>query len=341
MGNSDIERSGIISSGNWVVDYVKIIDQLPERDMLASIIGESVGLGGAPHNVLIGLAKMDTALDLYAGGMIGKDAGGELVMAAIDGHRIDRRFLYLNEGVSTSYTYVMTEVATGHRTFFHHRGANALLGPEHFTKINVPARIFHLGYLLLLDKLDSPDDEYGVVAARVLKNLSDSGYKVSVDVISEESNRYKMVVHPCLPYIDYLILNDLEAGKISEIPVRGPDGGVDRKSLTIAAECLIGLGVKDTVVIHFPEGSLALNKNGESIYMDSLIMQPGEIKGTVGAGDAFCAGMLYALHENWTLFDGLELANANAAISLTHPTSTGAATSLCEIRNFAKSRKRG
>jgi sugar/nucleoside kinase (ribokinase family) len=340
MENSDLDRRGIISSGNWVVDYVKIIDQLPERDMLASIIGESFGLGGAPHNVLIGLAKMDPSLELYAGGMIGMDAGGDLVIAAIDNHSIDRRFLHVNEGVSTSYTYVMTEVDSGHRTFFHNRGANALLGPEHFKNIDVPARIFHLGYLLLLDKLDSYDEEFGVVAAGVLKNLSDSGYKVSVDVISEESSRYKTVVRPCLPYIDYLILNDMEAGKISDIPVRGPGGGIDRVSLHLAAEFLIGLGVKDTVAIHFPEGSLALNRKGESVYMDSFLMHTGEIKGTVGAGDAFCAGLLYALHENWTLSDGLELANANAAISLTHPTSTGAATTLHEIRDFAKSRER-
>lgn len=335
-----MERSGIMSSGNWVVDYVKIIDHLPERNMLASIIGESAGLGGAPHNVLVGLAVMDPSLPLFAGGMIGKDKGGELVLEAVDNHSINRDFLYQEPGISTSYTYVMTETGTGHRTFFHHRGANAFLGPEHFEQIDVPARIFHLGYLLLLDKLDSPDPESGIAGAGVLRRLSEKGYKISVDVISEESDRYLTVVLPCLPFIDYLIINETEAGRISRIPLRNLRGLIDRESLGLAAKILIDNGVKNTVVIHFPEGGYALSRTGEEAYQSSFRMEPGEIKGTVGAGDAFCAGMLYAFHENWPLSRGLELANANAAISLTHPTSTGAAKSLADVLDFARSRKR-
>lgn len=333
-----MERRGIMSSGNWVVDYVKIIDHLPERNMLASIIGESAGLGGAPHNVLVGLSVLDPSMPLFAGGMIGKDSGGELVLEAIDKHKIDRKFLYQEPGISTSYTDVMTESGTGHRTFYHHRGANAFLGPEHFEPINVPARIFHLGYLLLLDKLDAPDEVFGVVGARVLKRLSEHGYKVSVDVISEESDRYLKVVLPCLPFIDYLVINETEAGRICGLQIRGLSGKVDRQTLTRAAKFLIEQGVKESVVIHFPEGGFALSKTGEQAWQPSYRMEPGEIKGTVGAGDAFCAGMLYAFHENWPLARGLELANANAAISLTHPTSTGAAKSLPEVMDFARKR---
>lgn len=333
-----MERCGIMSSGNWVVDYVKIIDHLPGRNMLASILSESAGLGGAPHNVLAGLAVLDPAMPLFAGGVIGKDAGGGLVIEAIDSYRIDRRFLFEQDGVSTSYTYVMTESGTGHRTFYHHRGANALLGPEHFTEINVPARIFHLGYLLLLDRLDAADPEFGVASAGVLSHLSESGYKVSVDVISEESDRYLTAVRPCLPFIDYLIVNETEAGRISRLPVRDGSGKMDRKILLEAGKYLIDQGVRDTVVIHFPEGGYALSRTGDQSFQHSFLMEPGEIKGTVGAGDAFCAGMLYAFHEGWPLERGLQLANANAAVSLTHPTSTGAARPLAEVLQFALTR---
>ena len=55
----------------------------------------------------------------------------------------------------------MTERGNGRRTFFHARGANALWQGDDldFKKLN--ARIFHLGYLLLLDALDEPDPRYG------------------------------------------------------------------------------------------------------------------------------------------------------------------------------------
>jgi hypothetical protein len=62
----------------------------------------------------------------------------------------------------------MTEASDGHRTFFHHRGANALWTGAglNFRKVN--ARIFHLGYLLLLDALDAPDAKFGTKAAALL-----------------------------------------------------------------------------------------------------------------------------------------------------------------------------
>ena len=70
---------------------------------------------------------------------------------------------------------------------------------------NQAQKIFHLGYLLLLDKLDNEDKEFGIVAARVLHQLQDKGFKTSVDLVSEESDRYKKIVLPCLKYINYLV----------------------------------------------------------------------------------------------------------------------------------------
>lgn len=335
MESSTDHRKGILSAGNWLVDFVKIIDRYPEPTMLASILSESVGLGGAPNNVLATLAVLDPALPLYAGGMIGTDANGDRIVAEIDRLGINRRFLYRSEHLSTSYTDVMTEKATGRRTFFHCRGANAALAPEHFSDIDVPARIFHLGYLLLLDTLDQPDPVYGVVAAGVLKGLSEKGYRISVDCVSEESDRYQSVVIPCLPYMNYLIVNEMEAGRITGINLRNKNGEIIPERLPEAASVLFAGGVKEAIAIHFPEGGYAMRRDGTGAYCKAFVMKQDQIKGTVGAGDAFCAGMLYALHESWTLEEGLRLANAVAAVSLTHPTSTGGARSLAKVLRFA------
>ena len=70
------------------------------------------------------------------------------------------------------------------RTFFHNRGANAEFGIEYIDQIDVPAKIFHLGYLLLLDKLEEPDKFYQLKAARVFHELQQKGYETSVDVVS-------------------------------------------------------------------------------------------------------------------------------------------------------------
>lgn len=208
---SVMKREGIISAGNWIVDSIKFINKYPTKGNLTTIKRVEEGLGGCSHNVLVNLAKLKTNLPLYAGGCVGNDRFGSMAIDAIRQNGIDCSNMRILEGVPTSYTDVMSEIeGTASRTFFQFRGANAELSSEMVLSMNTPARIFHLGYLLLLDKLDKEDEEYGVVAARVLKKLQKKGYKTSVDVVSEESNRFRKIVLPCLKYIDYLIINEVE-----------------------------------------------------------------------------------------------------------------------------------
>jgi sugar/nucleoside kinase (ribokinase family) len=59
-----------------------------------------------------------------------------------------------------------------------------------------------------------------------------------------------------------------------------------------------------------------------AVFAPSVKMQPEQIKGKVGAGDAFCAGALYAANQGGTLEAALTLGNAAAAASLTEPGAT-------------------
>ena len=49
---------------------------------------------------------------------------------------------------------------------------------------------------------------------------------------------------------------------------------------------------------------------------ESLKLPKGYIKGTVGAGDAFCAGVLYAAETDMPLREALKLGACSAAASL-------------------------
>jgi len=331
-------RNGIISAGNWVIDKVKILDVLPERGMLGSILTETTGTGGAPYNVLIDLAQMKAKFPLYGAGIIGADENGDFILRDLKEHSINSKYIRQTKDAPTSYTDVMTEKATGARTFFHCRGANALLDIEDFEKIDVPARIFHLGYLLLLDKLDVPDEEYGVKSARVLSLLQNKGYKTSVDVVSESGDRFQKLVTPALKYIDYLIINEIEAERITSNKIR-TENSIDAYNLKTAALMLMEKGVRERVVIHFPEGGYSFDNKSNEVFVPSFLVDSSEIKGTVGAGDAFCAGMLYALHEEIDIADALKLASANARFNLLHPTSTGGAVPVDEVLDYMNKAK--
>lgn len=326
-------RRGIISAGNWLSDTIKFISHYPAVGNLVTIEKIDQGFGGCAHNVLADLARMQTGIPLYAGGCVGKDALGDEIFSTCEKLGINAEGI-CRVDAATSYTDVMADMSNGTRTFFHHRGANAEFGPEHLEKITAEAKIFHLGYLLLLDRMDAKDEEYGVVAARVLDGLRKRGYKTSVDVVSEEGNRFREVILPCLKYMDYFIVNEVEAGACFGRNLRDAEGNILLDEVKAAARFLMESGVGEAVAIHFPEGGYGLRKSGEECYEPSFRVEPKDIVSSVGAGDAFCAAMLYALHEELPLSKSLRVANAAARFNLFSATSTDGAPTIAEIEEF-------
>ncbi|HXG47856.1 MAG TPA: carbohydrate kinase family protein [Methylomirabilota bacterium] len=316
-------RRGFLAGGNWIIDQVKMIDVFPQREQLANIRSQSQGTGGAPYNVLVDLAKLGADFPLAAAGFVGKDALGQAILEDCARHKIETKHLKTTGDAATSYTDVMTEMGNGRRTFFHYRGANALWRGEDLDFTKHKARIFHLGYLLLLDALDEADAKFGTKAARLLAAAQEAGMKTSVDVVSEDSDRFAKVVSPALKYVDYCILNEIEAGKTAGFKIRQPDGSLDTVSLRHAAGALLQQGVRELVVIHFPEGGFARTRKGEDVWQSSLKIPDKLIAGTAGAGDAFCAGVLLGLHEGWDLARCLQTGVCVAAASLFDPTCTG------------------
>jgi sugar/nucleoside kinase (ribokinase family) len=309
------DRSGILAGGNWIVDKLKIIDTYPQQDALANILSQSVGNGGSPFNVLMDLAKLGAKFSLAGIGLVGRDSEGAWILEQCGKHGIDVAQLRAHEEAPTSCTDVMTVQATGRRTFFHQRGANAFLVPSHFDFAVSRARIFHLGYLLLLDGLDQPDAAFGTIAARLLDQAGKSGIKTSIDVVSEDSQRFASVVLPALRHVDYCILNEFEIERTTGIATR-PNGEIDLTAVNVASRQLLAAGVREWVVVHFPEGASALGHDGIFRVQGSLRIPQPEIVSTVGGGDAFAAGVLYGLHENEPMETALRYGVASAASCL-------------------------
>ena len=334
--DSSSAHRGLLAGGNWIIDSVKLIDSYPPPEQLANIVAETTGTGGGPYNVLMNLAQSGAPFPLAAAGLVGVDPKGDRILAHCRQHQIDVRFLKQTPKAATSYTDVMTEQASGRRTFFHARGANALWTGAGLDFARSKARIFHLAYLLILDALDVPDEKHGTRAGRLLAAAQAAGLKTSVDLVSEDSNRFTTLVAPALKFVDYCILNEIEAGKTTGFKVRTPDGRLDSVALRHAAGALLQLGVRELVVIHFPEGALARNRRGDDIWQPSLKIPAKHIAGTAGAGDAFCAGVLWGLHEGWELQRSLRTGVCLAAASLSDPTCTAGVKSLASSLALAK-----
>jgi sugar/nucleoside kinase (ribokinase family) len=329
------KRSGILAGGNWIIDQVKLVDTYPALEQLANIRDQFTGTGGSPYNILLNLAKLGVDFPLAGAGLVGKDAAGAAILADCAKHKIDTKYLKATADAPTSFTDVMTVAGTGKRTFFHQRGANALWDGKDLDFAKSKARIFQLGYLLLLDRMDEPDKLLGTRAAKLLAAAQAAGLKTCVDVVSEASDRFKAVVTPALKYCDYAIVNEYEAGLTTGFKIR-KEGVLDTVSLRHAAGAMLQCGVKELVVIHFPEGCFARTRDGKDHWQPSLKVPPKAIAGTAGAGDAFCAGVLLGLHEGWELQKSLLTGVCAAAASLTDPTCTGGMKPLAQVEALKK-----
>jgi sugar/nucleoside kinase (ribokinase family) len=328
-------RNGILAGGNWLLDHTKIIDVYPAQDALANILAETSSNGGGPYNLLKDLARLRVPFPLAAVGLVGDDAAGAYIRKDCHAHGIDTHLLYVTKEAPTSYTDVMMVKSTGRRTFFHQRGANAFLDASHFDLAQSEARIFHLGYLLLLDRLDQPDPVHGTVAAAVLHRAQESGFRTSVDLVSEDSDRFPKIVLPALRYCDYCIMNEFEAERTTRVAIVR-DGKIDLRAVRTAAHKLLAAGVREWVVIHFSSGAVAVGSGGRELVQASVDIPQERIAGTLGAGDAFAAGLLAGLHEAVPMNVALDYGVCVAAASLTHPTSSDGVEALPECLHLAE-----
>ena len=327
-----MKREGIAFAGNLIVDHIKTIDVLPNRSELTKIIDVMDSTGGSVCNGGMDFAILAQDIPVRALGVIGEDKDGDLVLSRLEKHHMNADGV-IRRGV-TSFTDVFAENSTGCRTFFQYGGGGDTfdIGDVDVEKLDV--KIFHIGYLLLLNTLDQEDPEYGTRMARLLDMVQKQGCLTSIDMVSENGNRWAKVVRPALKYVDYLIINELEAGRATGIDVTDENGNPVEEKVKLALQKLKELGVSRWAVIHAAQGAWGLDEQGRFAYEPSKKLPKGFIKGTVGAGDAFCAGALLAAYQEKDIHEALRYGNAAALQCLRGVSATDGMCSLEEALAF-------
>lgn len=316
----DKNRTGIAVAGSVIVDKLNEISAYPNAGELTQIRSIQNAVGGCVPNVALDLKKIAPQLPVSAIGKIGSDAEGEFVTDILKAGGVSTIGLAVKPVEKTTFTEVMS-IPGGQRTFFVYPGAGADFGIADMDFDRIDAKILHLGYFLLLQKVDDGD------GLKILQKAKEVGLETSIDLVSENSDRYGIVL-PCLPYTDYLIVNELEAGKLADIEPKP-------ENLQKIAQKLKELGVRKKVIIHMPERSVCLSDEGYSC-LGSYILPDGYIQGTTGAGDAFCAGALIGIYNGWADMQIMEFASACAVMTLGSTDATSGMKTEDEIIEFCK-----
>lgn len=313
-------KNGIAVAGTVIVDKINEISAYPAAGELTQIKSLQTAIGGCVPNVALDLKKICPDLPVRAIGRMGNDEEAAFVREALKAGGVDTDGLHAAAGERTSFTEVMS-ITGGQRTFFTYAGAGGHFGVGDMDYGKVLPKMLHLGYFLLLQKVDDGD------GLKILQDAKEKGIRTSIDLVSENSDRYSLVL-PCLPYTDYLIVNELEAGKLAGI-------SPENENLPAIAEKLRSLGVREKVIIHKPELSLCLSDQGLTV-VPSYALPAGYIKGTTGAGDAFCAGALLGIYKGWTDEEILSFASGCAVMALGSPDATSGLVEEDRIKAFCK-----
>ncbi len=312
-------KTGIAVAGTILVDKLNEISAYPASGELTKILSVSCAVGGAVPNVGIDIKRVDPSIPVMAVGKIGNDAEGDFLVDVLEKNCVDASLLVRGDK-PTSFTDVMSIIG-GQRTFFTFPGACADFGFDDVDFESLDVKMLHLGYFLLLDKVDGGDGE------KILKVAQEKGVKTSIDLVSENSDRYH-IVKSCLKYVDNVIINELEAGMIAGIEPC-------RENLEKIAHAIKEMGVSERVIIHMPETGVCLSDNG-FFELPSWDLPKGFIKGKTGAGDAFCAGALIGIYRELDEMEILTLAQKAATASLTSSSSIDGMISENEIDEMLK-----
>jgi sugar/nucleoside kinase (ribokinase family) len=315
-------RRGFITGGTWCVDLNKMIDFWPPEDSIAEIREIDLKGGGSGSNLAIDIKKIDPAMPVETIGIVGDDENGRFLLSHADSFGIDRRQMAVTKELPTQFTDCFGSRRTGRRTHIYYPGAAALLTPDHFQFAETSGRIFHLGLPGIHRLLDAPwqGDANGWVT--ILKKAKAAGLTTNFELVMIEPQRLAGIIRPCLPYLDYLVVNDWEIGALAD--ERTYEEGITNIAACLkAARHVLTLGSMTLVVVHFPKGAIAVARDGAVTRRPSVRVPQSAIVGANGAGDAFAAGMLYGLHEGWEVERCLSLAHASAAASLRGASTTG------------------
>ena len=201
-----VQPNGIACGGNWILDLAKVVDLYPQETSIAFIQGESMGGGGCAFNVTLNLAIFDHDLDLYGLGVIGNDIYGNFLVDQFRSYpHVHLEHLRRTSEDGTSYTDVYNVASTGRRTFFHYLGANRLFCPDDVDLEKLPVNFFHLGYVNMLEAMYQPDAQFkNSCRPAPGQRCRKRNIKTSIDLVSEDSDRYSQIIAPCAAHYDLL-----------------------------------------------------------------------------------------------------------------------------------------
>ena len=264
------------------------------------------GNGGNSAYVLAGLG-VPTALC----GAIGRDLLGDALVGWLSERKIDLSGLHRSATHATSSSTVIMSAADN-QVVYHHLGSS--------TQANyaaMPEMLFKSADVLLASSYPILPQMRAGGFAQALIQVKKSGGITALDIgpaIGEPVTLEEII--PLLPSLDYFIANTHELKSLT-----------GKEDWQEAADILLEANAGQLVIKQGADGSAVWTRS------DRLFV-PGfkvDAKASVGAGDSFNVGFLWAVKQGRPLDEALRFGNAVAALVVSSPTGVLGSPSLEEV----------
>ena len=301
------QRPKIVVIGSLNMDLVVKAVRAPKRG--ETVMGEEIHFipGGKGANQAVGLSRLGAETTMI--GTVGSDAFGEELKKVLQKDGIDVSSVKVLDSEATGVASIL--LADGDNSIVVVPGANAQCLPEDLDRYEEKIAVADL--VLLQLEIPLVTVEYAIKLARK------HGKTVMLNPAPAQS-----LSQDLLSQVDYLTPNCSELALLTGISEESPvEQGI---------QSLLEVGVSCCVTTLGAEGVALMEIGGSSVIKVSGHQVP--VVDTTGAGDAFNAGLAYALAQNKSIGEAAEFAVRVSALAVTKFGAQGGMPTLAEVEEY-------
>lgn len=281
--------SKILVIGDYNMDLVLYLDRFPQPGETLNGNDFYEGSGGKGSNQAIAAARLGADVTFF--GSIGNDHFGQIALTTWRENGVNIDPLLQSDDAATAAAMIYVD-ANGDNMIGVNQGANLLLTPDHIDRIE--------GLIAQSDVL--------MCTLGVPLNVIERALQVA------QANQTRTLLNPApaaplsaalLEAVDYLTPNETELATLT--------GQSSDDDLLTRVRSMLRRDDQTCIITLGSEGARWITHDGSAQVPTYAV----DVVDTVGAGDAFNAGLAVALSEGHSIDDALRFANAAAALSVT------------------------
>ena len=290
----------VLNFGSLNIDYVYSLDHFVQKGETISSDALHIFPGGKGLNQSVALGR--AGVTVSHAGAVGKD--GDFLLELLKESCVDTKYIQVLEGVQTG-TAIIQNDKSGDNCIILYSGANHQITKEQIA--NTISDFEKGDFLVLQNEINGMDS--------IVRVAEEKGLKI---VLNPSPMNEKILGLP-LQYVDYFVLNEVEAAQILGLEnISEKDGEKIVRELHNTYPCakiVLTLGA---------EGSIYFD--GEKLYRQRAYKT--EVVDTTAAGDTFSGFFIAGILRGDTLEQAMDTAARAAGIAISRP---GAAPSIPKI----------